>query len=121
MNLSANNRQDVVGALGLIDFGSDEIPIGVEVSGIISQVGANVKHLVVGDRVAGFNGNGCFSTHAVLHGLNCVKIPDDMQFEQAAAIPVVYITVFYALIEVAHLSAGQVSCPVGLKRVAQHS
>ncbi|KAK4675952.1 Type I Iterative PKS [Podospora pseudoanserina] len=101
------NFKDVVGALGLIDFGSDEIPIGVEVSGIISQVGANVKHLVVGDRVAGFNGNGCFSTHAVLHGLNCVKIPDDMQFEQAAAIPVVYSTVFYALIEVAHLSAGQ--------------
>ncbi|KAK4231078.1 putative polyketide synthase [Podospora fimiseda] len=100
------NFVDLLGLLGMIEL-SDKLAFGLEVSGIVSKVGSGVRHLNVGDRVAAAIPDGCFSTRAVVDTLLCVKIPDTIGFEDAAAILVTYSTAMYSLIDVAQTKAGQ--------------
>jgi NADPH:quinone reductase-like Zn-dependent oxidoreductase len=93
----------------VFDFGPDKVALGLEVSGVVVQVGSHVEHLAVGDRVAGIGVTGCLSTMPVLKALNCARIPDDLGFEDAAAMVIVYVTAIYALIQVARIEQGQVS------------
>jgi len=98
--------------LGALDFGSSKVSPGLEIAGVVSQVGGDKVenvHVAVGDRVAYFSPLGCFSTRPVVDAAACVKIPDTMGFEEAAAATVAYFTVVHALLDVAQLDAGQVS------------
>jgi len=95
----------------MYDFGHDKIAMGLEVSGVVAQVGSKVTHLAVGDRVAGFCATGCFSTRPVLNAMPCVKIPDDLGYEDAAIITGVFISVVYSLLDIGQLKSDQVSWP----------
>ena len=102
--------QDVLSALGLISSLSNEpLPLGLEVTGIIRRVGSAVHDLAVGDRVLALSPDGCFQSHPVLPGLLCLKIPENMGFEEAATIPLCFTTAVQALIEVGQLLKDQVS------------
>lgn len=81
---------------------------GYEGSGIITAVGSGVTKHKVGDRVM-VSGSGSFSSSVQTLGLLCEKIPDDMTFEQAATLPVVYSTVIYGLLDKGGLTKGMVS------------
>jgi len=72
-------------------------------------VGSNVKHVAVGDQVAAFCPRGGFSTLPLVAAECCVKIPQDMPYEDAASIPSVFLTAAYSLLDVANLQEGQVS------------
>lgn len=52
---------------------------------------------------------GCFTSHALVPGVLCVKIDDSISFEQGAALPCVYTTTLLALVDKANLQKGQVS------------
>lgn len=80
--------------------------IGVECSGIISQIGSKVAHLSVGDRVAAMS-EGAYSTYTRCLGTSAQKIPDTMTFEDAATIPVIYCTAYYSLFDLARLEKGE--------------
>ena len=54
--------------------------IGLEGSGIIRQVGPDVKDLKIGDRVLVFE-HGCFATRFVTFSKLCARMPDDLSFE----------------------------------------
>lgn len=95
--------------VGALDFGSSKVSPGLEIAGVVSQVGDKVENVAVGDRVAYFSPLGCFSTNPVVEAAACVKIPENMGFEEAAAATVAYFTVVHALLDVAQLDAGQVS------------
>ncbi|EPS41648.1 hypothetical protein H072_4451 [Dactylellina haptotyla CBS 200.50] len=69
---------------------------GRECSGIVASCAANVTSFSPGDRVAVI-GRGTFTTHYLAPSDCCRKIPDWLSFEDAAAIPISFVTAFYAL------------------------
>ncbi|KAF2202683.1 phenolpthiocerol synthesis polyketide synthase ppsA [Delitschia confertaspora ATCC 74209] len=96
------NFRDVLISMGEI---SDNY-LGNECAGIITKVGKDVPHLLVGDRVAAWC-LGSFSTR-MRNPAHCVqRIPDDMSFSTAAALPLVYVTAYYSLITIARLEEGE--------------
>lgn len=69
--------------MAIVPFPKDGL--GPEGNGIVSRVTAQTKDFVVGDRVI-FLQHGSFSTHVVAPESLCVKVPDNLTLEQAAAI-----------------------------------
>ncbi|KFZ17687.1 hypothetical protein V501_01603 [Pseudogymnoascus sp. VKM F-4519 (FW-2642)] len=98
------NFRDVLASMGLI--GSAALTLGLECSGLVRQVGANVKPLRVGDRVIMMS-DSCFATHVTVSAKHCLKIPDSLSWEEAATMPCVFGTVVHALIEKAALQENQ--------------
>ncbi|KAI1459254.1 ketoacyl-synt-domain-containing protein [Annulohypoxylon moriforme] len=68
-------------------------------SGIVTRVGQDVVNLSVGDRICALGG-GRLSTHVSVAANGAVKIPERMNFEDAAMIPSAFGTAFYALSQV---------------------
>jgi NADPH:quinone reductase-like Zn-dependent oxidoreductase len=97
------NFKDVLIAMGIV--GSKSAGLGLEGAGTIKYVGSGVTDLAAGDRVLVF-GAGCFATSLVAPASLCVKIPDDLSFEDAATMPCVFATVIYSLLHVGRLEKG---------------
>lgn len=60
-----------------------------------------------GDRVAAFPLLGGFAELAVAHTSMTFPLPDDVTFEQGAALPLNYLTAYFALVERARLAEGE--------------
>lgn len=82
-------------AMGIVERGKDVL--GLEASGIVTSVGSAVHHVKCGDRVITAC-SGLFSTNKVVPGRFVARIPDDISFEEAATLPVVYMTVLHAFL-----------------------
>ncbi|KAH9897328.1 putative polyketide synthase [Xylariomycetidae sp. FL2044] len=80
--------------------------LGCEVAGVVSNVGPGVTHVQVGDRVCAWTLGG-YGTKLRNPAGFVAKIPDDMPFEIAASLPVVYCTAYYALFDIGRLTAGE--------------
>lgn len=80
---------------------------GLEAAGEILEVGAGVKHLKPGDRVAALCGYGGFAEQVVVPATVALPIPDTMPYETAAAFSVVYGTSHVALEHRAKLQPGE--------------
>uniref|UniRef100_UPI0005937682 MDR/SDR family oxidoreductase n=1 Tax=Nocardia pneumoniae TaxID=228601 RepID=UPI0005937682 len=79
--------------------------LGVEGAGVVVEVGAGVSQFVPGDRVFGFlTGVGSM---VVADSRLLVAMPAGWSFAQAAAVPAVFATAFYALVDVAGARAGE--------------
>lgn len=75
-------------------------------SGLITAVGKNVtSRFQIGDRVCGWSGRDV-SPSINLKATSVQHIPDWMTFEQAASIPITYITVYYALVYLGRIQKG---------------
>ena len=86
-----------------------ELPSGLgnEGAGIVDAVGSDVHNVKVGDRVAyGTGPLGANSEFHVLPAANVVKLPDDISFEQAAAVMLKGLTVQYLLRQAYEVKAG---------------
>ena len=81
--------------------------IGAEVAGIIDAVGDGVQNVGVGDRVLSLPRGSGFAEGTIVDESRAYPIPDEMSFEQAAALPVVYQTSLFALDYRAKLRAGE--------------
>ncbi|GLZ27950.1 hypothetical protein Lesp02_01400 [Lentzea sp. NBRC 105346] len=97
------NFRDVVVTLGAIP---GQTGLGSEAAGIVVEAGAAVTGLAPGDRVMGLF-TGAFGPVAVTDHRVLTRIPDDWSFTQAASVPMVFLTAYYGLVEIARLSAGQ--------------
>lgn len=98
------NFRDIMSAMGEVNGDV----LGAEGAGIITRVGANVKKVVPGDRVMIMaDQTGTFQTYARSDQRCVSKLPDDMSFEIAASIPVIYATVLYCLNDIGRLVAGE--------------
>ena len=80
---------------------------GMEVGGVVLEVGAEVTVAKVGDRVMASGGSGAFAEEMVAPQQSVYRIPDNMDFASAAAFPVTYGTTYHALIDRGHLKAGE--------------
>jgi NADPH2:quinone reductase len=86
---------------------------GGEVSGVVEALGPGVTELKVGDRVIGSAGWGGMAEKLVLPADRCIKIPDAMPFDEAAAFIMTYGTSYYALAQRAALKAGETLLVLG--------
>lgn len=75
--------------------------LGIEGSGIVTRTGPNPR-FKVGDRVCGMAG-GTMRTCARARETFLVTIPEDLDWTTAASLPVVFVTAYAALYNIAHL------------------
>ncbi|RFU23814.1 hypothetical protein B7463_g12524, partial [Scytalidium lignicola] len=94
--------KDVMMSMGQIAY---ETP-GGECSGVVRKIGAAVQNFRVGDRVSCY-GFGTFANVVRQDAFAVQKIPDDMSFELAAALPVNFCTAHYSVFHVARIQNGQ--------------
>ncbi|MEV1318853.1 type I polyketide synthase [Micromonospora arborensis] len=95
------NFKDVLLALGLLDDASEE-QLGKEGAGIVLEVGPDVSGLAPGDPVLGLF-EGAFGPVAVTDRRLLAPIPRGWSFEQAASVPVVFLTAYLCLVDIAGL------------------
>ena len=87
-----------------------ELPSGLgnEGAGVVDVIGSNVHNVKVGDRVAyGTGPLGAYSELHVLPAANVVKLPDDISYEEAAAVMLKGLTVQYLLRQTYELKGGE--------------
>jgi amino acid adenylation domain-containing protein len=98
------NFRDVVCVLGML--GTDTRPIGSEGAGEIVELGAGVTGLSIGQRVMGLLEAG-FAPVAQVDAHYLVPIPDSLSDEQAATVPVAFLTAWYGLYDLGALQPRQ--------------
>jgi len=89
-----------------VENGFSGASLGLEVAGRVSRVGSRVDEFAVGDEVVAF-APACFSSHVVTQVGSAAPKPPDWSFEQAATVPTVFFTVYYALKHLADLQPGE--------------
>jgi acyl transferase domain-containing protein/NAD(P)-dependent dehydrogenase (short-subunit alcohol dehydrogenase family)/acyl carrier protein/SAM-dependent methyltransferase len=97
------NFRDVLNALG--EYPGDPGPLGAECSGHVVEVGSGVTGIAPGDEVIAI-AKGALSTYVTVAGELVGRKPSGLSMEEAAAIPVAYVTARYALHHVGRLQAG---------------
>jgi NADPH2:quinone reductase len=86
---------------------------GAEVAGTIDAVGAEVKQLKPGMKVAALCGIGGFAEQVVVDAALCVPLPPDAALEVAASLLLAYGTAWHALRDRAALLAGETLLVLG--------
>jgi NADPH:quinone reductase-like Zn-dependent oxidoreductase len=101
------NFADLTARLGMYpDAPKPPCVVGYETSGVIDQVGAGVTGLAVGQRVVAMPKFGGYTDTLTIPALQVYGIPDKMSFEEAAALPVVYLTAHHAMLFTGYLRRG---------------
>jgi candicidin polyketide synthase FscB len=101
---SGVNFRDVLNALGM--YPGEAGLLGQEGAGVIVGVGPEVSGLAVGDRVMGMF-PGAFGPLAVADARMLVPMPQGWSFVQAASVPLVFLTAWYALRDLGAVRAGE--------------
>ncbi len=81
--------------------------VGYQASGEIVEVGSEVTHLKVGQKVATVDGHGSHAELRPVPARNCWPIPDSLDPRLAAVIPVAFGTAHDCLFEFGRLKAGE--------------
>ncbi|WP_307821812.1 type I polyketide synthase [Streptomyces coffeae] len=100
---AAVNSRDVLSAMGAYPGAAE---LGTEVAGVVTEVGAEVPDLAVGDRVLGMVAQG-FGRLAVTERRLVAPIPAGWSFARAASVPLVFLTAYYTLHDLAALRRGE--------------
>nr|WP_260867560.1 type I polyketide synthase [Streptomyces sp. SAJ15] len=98
------NFRDVLNALGM--YPGDAGLMGSEGAGIVLETGPGVTDLAPGDRVMGMLPGG-FGPLVVADRRMIAPMPEGWTFAEAAAVPIVFMTAYYALRDLADLKGGE--------------
>ncbi|KAM6897358.1 synaptic vesicle membrane protein VAT-1 homolog [Xenentodon cancila] len=102
------NFAELLGKQGLYELlPSPPVIMGMEGSGVIEEVGEDVKDRKVGDRVIAMNRSGMWQEVVVVPAEHTFPMPEEMSFEEAAALLVNYMTAYMMLFEMANLRPGK--------------
>jgi len=105
---------DVLTARGEYQF-KPPLPFipGSEYAGVVEALGEGVTNFAVGDRVFGSGMGGIFAEAGLFNASNVSRIPDSMEFAEAAVFPVNYQTAWHALVDRAQAKAGETLLVLG--------
>ena len=108
------NFPDVLMIQGLYQF-QPPLPFipGGESAGVVIEIGNGVEGFNIGDKVFAATGVGGICEKILAHKNNVRPIPENMDFEIAAALSVTYGTSIYALKQRANLKAGETLLVLG--------
>jgi len=81
--------------------------LGLEVSGVVEELGPGVTGWKVGDRVITLVGGGGYAEYAVAYANHLMAIPDSVSYEEAACICESYITAFLNVFMIGGLQDGE--------------
>jgi len=142
LKAAALNRIDLLNRAGLTGM-EVALPhiLGADGAGIVVEIGAQVSNVKKGDavclfppsgcgqcefcltdrdfmcvhlRVLGERLNGTYAEYVKVPARNCFPIPPELSFEEAAAFPLVFITVWRMLITNAQLKPGELVLILGI-------
>ncbi len=107
------NFRDVLRALGMLQEYEKEIGIeseedvtfGFECAGRVVAIGPDVKGFAVGDDVIALS-LGSMASHVTVDAKYAVRKPETMSFEEAATIPLAFLTAHYGLNRLAKMKRG---------------
>jgi thioester reductase-like protein len=105
---SGLNFKDILLAMGVVPiYDWDEgIPLGFECAGRVTRVGEGVTEFHPGDEVIALLPRG-FSRYALTHICLAAPKPTGLTSEEAATIPAVFLTAYYALHHLARMRQGE--------------
>ena len=96
------NFRDVLNALGVYP---GEPPFGAECAGEVVAIGEGVEGFREGDPVLAI-APGSFSQYVTVNAAMVAPKPETLSFEEAATVPVAFLTAYYTLHHLAKISAG---------------
>ena len=101
------NRPDIVQRLGNYPApeGHSKI-LGLEISGIVFEIGQGVKRFKKGDKVAALVNGGGYAEYCIADEETTFKIPDSLNLKQAASIPECFFTAWSNLVQRGNLKEG---------------
>jgi NADPH2:quinone reductase len=82
-------------------------PLGLEIAGVVEQIGASVSRWKVGDRVCALIRHGGYAEYALANAHHCLPIPEGLSFEEAACLPETSMTVWDNVFRRMHLQQGE--------------
>lgn len=109
VHASALNRADLHqrrGAYPAPPGAPPDIP-GMEYAGEVDALGPSTSLWRVGARVMGLVGGGGHGEHLVVHEREAMPVPANLSWEEAAAIPEVFLTAYDALVRQLDVRAGE--------------
>jgi len=103
------NRADIGLRKGTYRISADALPIipGREFAGTVARVGAGVTEFNMGQRVVAYPSLGGYAEYAVAKASEVRPVPDGVSSAQAAALPTVFLTAWFGLLEDGRLKAGE--------------
>src|SRR5262249_20733427 len=104
VHTSGLNFRDTLVALGL--YPGSTRSLGGEGAGIVTRAGPDAPTLKPGQRVM-FMGAHAFSRYLTLPAAQVVALPDAITLEQAATLPIAYLTAWHALHHIAAIAPGE--------------
>lgn len=103
------NFLDVMTALGQVPRleSATAYRFGAECAGVVTRVGEGVAALGVGDRVVAVSTQGAMASHLTIDEHGVVAMPDALTFEEAASVPIAFLTASFTLRKLARLAEGE--------------
>ncbi len=80
---------------------------GSEVAGVVTEVGPGVEDANEGDRVVALLGTDGYAEYTVAPARNLIQIPEGMDFDDAAAIPLQGLTAYHVIATSGQLKGGE--------------
>jgi len=80
---------------------------GLEVAGVIEEVGAQVRRWKTGDAVCALLAGGGYAEFVTVKGGHCLPVPREWSFTEAAALPEAVFTVWHNVFQRGRLQAGE--------------
>ncbi|OCL09643.1 putative polyketide synthase [Glonium stellatum] len=98
------NFRDIMVSMGQMN----EDKMGWECSGVVTRVGEGIdgEQYRIGDRVCTMT-PGYYANFVRIPAVTAIHTPEDMSFETAASLPIVFCTAYYSLYDVARLGEGE--------------
>lgn len=105
---AALNRADISLRRGAYRVAPEDLPIipGREFAGQATALGPGVQGFRVGQRVVAYPGKGGYAEYAVAKASLTRPVPDGVESTVAAAIPTVFLTAWFALLEDGKIKSG---------------
>ncbi|HEY0767210.1 MAG TPA: NAD(P)H-quinone oxidoreductase [Steroidobacteraceae bacterium] len=105
---SGVNRPDVLQRKGLYPppAGVTDTP-GLEVAGEVVRLGPDVREPQLGARVCALVAGGGYAQYVAAPAVQCLPVPAQLSFEEAAALPETFFTVWLNVFERARLQRGE--------------
>ncbi len=105
---TALNRADLLQKIGKYPPPSGESTIlGLEVAGVVEAVGDSVKKWKIGDKVCALLPGGGYAAKVKVPSGLAIAVPDNLSFEEAAAVPEVFLTAFLNIFILGGVQPGQ--------------
>lgn len=105
---TALNRADIMQRQGNYPPPKGASPIlGLEMAGVVEEIGAHCSTYKPGDRVCALLPGGGYAEYAAVPEAMILPIPENLNFQQAAAIPEVFLTAYQCLFWIGQLKSNE--------------